>query len=171
MPEGDYLVVPKVSSERRNYIPVGFEDSSTFASDLVFIVPDATLYHLGILESEMHMTWVRAVCGRLKNDYRYSNTIVYNNFPWPESPNDAHKKIVEDAAQAVLDARAQFSSATLADLYDPDTMPKALLDAHKVLDRAVYACYDKRVFKSEPERLEFLFEQYKKLVAQASYGE
>ncbi len=165
MPTGNYLVVPKVSSERRRYIPIGFEHPSTFASDLVFIVPEATLYHFGVLESEMHMAWMRVIAGRLKSDYRYSNTIVYNNFPWSEDSTDEQKREVETAAQAVLDARAAHAGATLADLYDPLTMPKDLLDAHHHLDRAVDACYGKRKFKNEPERLEYLFEKYKELIA------
>ncbi len=111
----------------------------------------------------MHMACMRAVCGRLKSDYRYSKDIVYNNFPWPEEPSDVQKKAVESAAQTVLDVRKQFPDATLADLYNPNTMPKELLDAHHALDRAVDRCYGKRSFKSEPDRLEFLFEQYKAL--------
>ena len=111
----------------------------------------------------MHNAWIRAVCGRLESRYRYSIAIVYNNFPWPESPTAEQKKSVEGAAQGVLDARKKFPNATLADLYDPNTMPKILLDAHHKLDRAVDACYGKKNFKSEPDRLEFLFESYKKL--------
>ena len=163
IPKKNYLVVPKVSSERRSYIPIGFESPATLASDLLFVVQDATPYHFGILESEMHMAWMRAVAGRLKSDYRYSKDIVYNNFPWPEKPTDEQKKAVEDAAQAVLDARLKYPNATLADLYDPNTMPADLLKAHKVLDRTVDACYGKRIFKDEPERLEFLFEEYQRL--------
>lgn len=163
MPKGHYLVIPEVSSERRRYIPIGFEDPETLASNLVKIVPNATLYHFGVLESEMHMTWVRAVAGRLESRYRYSKDIVYNNFPWPKS-TDEQKREVEVAVQALLDARAQFPNATLADLYDPNTMPKALLDAHKALDRAVDASYGiKKPFDSEAARLEFLFGLYRKL--------
>lgn len=158
-----YVIVPKVSSERRVYIPMGFMPPEVIASDLCFMIPGANVYHFGVLESEMHMAWTRAVCGRLKSDYRYSKDIVYNNFPWPENPTDVQKKSVEDAAQGVLDARAKYPNATLADLYDPNTMPADLLKAHHVLDRAVDACYGKHSFKSEPERLEFLFEMYKKL--------
>ncbi len=163
MPKGNYLIIPEVSSERRHYIPIGFMGPETLASNLLKIVPDASLYHFGVLESEMHMAWVRAVCGRLESRYRYSKDIVYNNFPWPEEPTDAQKKSVEDAAQSVLDARAQFPNATLSDLYNPETMPKVLLDAHHALDRAVDKCYGKRSFASEPERLEFLFGRCKEL--------
>ncbi len=127
------------------------------------MIPCATLYHFGVLESEMHMAWMRAVAGRLKSDYRYSKDIVYNNFPWPENPTAEQKKAVEEAAQAVLDARTAHPGATLADLYDPLTMPANLLKAHKQLDKAVDACYDTKKFKDEPERLEFLFERYQKL--------
>ena len=163
MPKGNYLVIPEVSSERRHYIPIGFMGPETLASNLVKIVPDASLYHFGVLESEMHMTWMRSVAGRLESRYRYSKDIVYNNFPWPEKPTDAQKKAVEDAAQAVLDVRKKYPTATLADLYDPNTMPADLLKAHKALDKAVDACYGVKGFKTEPERLEFLFERYKQL--------
>lgn len=168
IPTDKYLVVPKVSSERRRYIPIGFEGTDTLASDLVFIVSHATLYHFGILESEMHMAWMRAAAGRLKSDYRYSKDIVYNNFPWPENPTDEQKRAVEEAAQAVLDARTAHPGATLADLYDPLTMPADLLKAHRTLDRAVDACYGKKSFKDEPERLEFLFERYRLLSTKKS---
>jgi hypothetical protein len=163
MPKGHYLVIPEVSSERRRYIPIGFEGPETLASNLVKIVPNATLYHLGVLSSEMHMSWVRYTCGRLKSDYRYSKDIVYNNFPWPTT--ERQKKAIEDAAQAVLDARAQFPNSSLADLYDPLTMPPALLKAHQALDRAVDAAYGKKSFASEADRVAFLFEEYQKLVA------
>jgi hypothetical protein len=163
MPKGNYLVIPEVSSERRHYIPIGFMGPETLASNLLKIVPNASLYHFGVLESEMHMTWVRAICGRLKSDYRYSKDIVYNNYPWPENPTKDHMKTVEEAAQKVLDVRMQFPKATLADLYNPETMPKVLLDAHNTLDRAVDRSYGKRSFKTEAERMEFLFEKYKEM--------
>ena len=163
MPKGNYLVIPETSSENRRYIPIGFVGPETIASNAVKIMPDATLYHFGVVESEMHMTWMRAVAGRLKSDYRYSKDIVYNNFPWPEKPTAAQKKTVEEAAQEVLDTREKHESATLATLYNPNTMPADLLKAHKALDKAVDVCYGKKVFKSEPERLEFLFERYKEL--------
>jgi hypothetical protein len=162
IPTSTYLLVPRVSSESRRYIPIGFIKPEILASDSVHTIPNATLYHFGVLESEMHMAWMRTVCGRLKSDYRYSKDIVYNNFPWPEKPTAEQKKEVEEAAQMVLDTRKKFSESTLADLYDPNTMPKELLDAHHALDRAVDACYGKKSFKSEPERLEFLFELYQK---------
>lgn len=161
-PETDYLLIPGVSSERRQYIPIGFLDKNTIASNLAYIVPNANLYDFGVLTSMMHMAWTRQVCGRLKGDYRYSNNIVYNNFPWPEKPNAAKIKRVEEAAQKVLDCRAKFPESTLADLYDPISMPKMLVDAHRELDTAVDACYRSKAFTSELERLEFLFELYKK---------
>lgn len=162
-PNTSYIIVPSVSSEHRQYVPMGFMSKDVIASNLCLTISDATLYHFGVLESEMHMTWMRAVAGRLKSDYRYSKDIVYNNYPWPEEVTYAQKKIVENAAQGVLDARLQFPNATLADLYNPETMPKKLLDAHRALDHAVDKCYGKRIFAHEPERLEFLFEMYKEL--------
>jgi len=161
-PKSEYILIPRVSSERRRYVPFGFFNSETIAGDTCIVIPDAEKYHFGILQSHMHMAWMRQVCGRLESRYRYSNELVYNNFPWPENPTSEQKKGVEEAAQVVLDARAKFSKATLAELYDPDTMPKALLDAHHALDRAVDRCYGTRTFKTESERLEFLFELYKK---------
>jgi hypothetical protein len=164
MPDATFLVVPKVSSERRNFIPIGFMAPDTLCSDLVFIVPHATLAHFGVLHSTMHMAWVRAVCGRLESRYRYSAGIVYNNFPWPDS-SDKQRAAIETAAQTVLDARAQFPNATLADLYDPLTMPPELLKAHQALDRAVDAAYGVKGFKSEAERVAFLFERYQALTS------
>jgi hypothetical protein len=126
------------------------------------VVPDATLFHFGILTSTMHMAWVRVVTGRLKSDYQYSAKLVYNNFPWP-SPDAAKRNAVEAAAQAVLDARAAHPTATLADLYDPVTMPPDLAKAHAALDKAVDRCYRAEPFESERERVEYLFALYEKL--------
>ena len=165
MPKGNYLVIPKVSSERRLYIPIGFESPDTFVSDLVFILPNADIFHFGIVSSAMHNAWMRVVSGRLESRYRYSAGIVYNNFPWPENPSAKHKQAIEDAAQAVLDARAQFPDSTLADLYDPLTMPPTLLKAHQALDKAVDAAYGKANFKSEAERVAFLFGLYQEMTA------
>ncbi len=164
MPKGDFLVIPKVSSERRYYIPIGFKGPETFCGDAVFIVPNTTRYHFGILTSAMHMAWVRYVCGRLKSDYRYSKTVVYNNFPWPE-PIGPQKKKIEEKAQAVLSVREKFSKSSLADLYDPNTMPPVLLKAHRELDRAVDSSYRKTPFKDERTRIEFLFDRYQQLTA------
>ena len=177
IPTTPYLLIPKVSSERRHFIPIGFEQPTTFCSDLVFMLPDATLYHFGVLTSTMHMAWVRSVCGRLKSDYRYSAGIVYNNFPWPEgSPSPQSSPLkgegakagpnpINAAAQAVLDARAAFPGATLADLYDPLSMPPALLRAHQKLDAAVDRAYGKSSFKSDAERVAFLFQRYQALTS------
>lgn len=157
MPEREFLIVPKVSSERRLYIPIGFELPTTLVSDLVFIVNDASLYHFGILSSIMHNAWMRAVAGRLESRYRYSAGIVYNNFPWPEKPTEKQKSAIEKAAQTVLDARAQFADSTLAELYNPLLMPPQLLKAHHILDKAVDSAYGKKDFKTEAERVAFLF--------------
>ena len=161
-PVKTYLLIPSVSSERRNYIPIGFMSPDVIASNLVLTVPNATLYHFGILSSTMHNAWMRSVCGRLKSDYRYSAGIVYNNFPWP-MPSDKQQVAIEAAAQAVLDARAKFPTSTLADLYDPLTMPPELVKAHQALDRAVDNAYGKTTFKTEAERVAFLFERYQQL--------
>jgi len=139
--DGTFIVVPEVSSERRRYIPIGFLEPEILCSNLVKIIPNATLYHFGILTSNVHMAWVRAVCGRLKSDYRYSNTMVYNNFPWPTA-TDEQKASIETLAQAVLDARANYPESSLADLYDPLTMPPDLLKAHQALDKAVMKLYN-----------------------------
>ena len=140
IPQNNYIVIPKVSSERRRYVPMGLLESNILSSDLVFIVPNTTLYHLGVLISNVHMAWMRAVCGRLKSDYRYSKDIVYNNFPWP-TPTDAQKAKIEQTAQAILDARALYPDASLADLYDELTMPPELRTAHQQNDRAVMQAY------------------------------
>jgi hypothetical protein len=164
-PDKDYLLVPLVSSETRPYIPIGFMPKEIVVNNLASIIPNATLYHFGVLSSLLHMTWVKYVCGRLESRFRYSNTIVYNNFPWAESPTEAQKQAVERAAQAVLDAREQFPSSSLADLYDPLSMPPALVKAHQDLDRAVDRCYRPKAFSTEQERITFLFELYERYTA------
>lgn len=158
---GHYLLIPRVSSERRRYIPIGFLDVSVIASDSTLIVPNATLYEFGILTSQMHMAWMRTVCGRLKSDYRYSAQIVYNNFPWPEA-SESQKESIAQKAQAVLDARNKFPESSLADLYDPDTMPSVLVKAHAVLDSAVDKLYRKTAFSDDAARTAHLFELYLK---------
>lgn len=160
-PESCFLVVPLNSSETRKYVPFGFASKEIVINNAVSAIPNATLYHFGVLTSAMHMAWMRQVCGRLKSDYRYSNNLVYNNFPFPAEPSAAQKEKVERAAQAVLDARAKFPNDTLADLYDPNAMPKQLLDAHAAVDEAVDACYGSQRFKTDLERLEFLFDLYR----------
>jgi len=164
-PDTDYLLVPRVSSERRKYIPIGFICKNIIGNDQVLLIPNATLYLFGILTSEMHITWVKYVCGRLKSDYRYSKDIVYNNYPFPENVNDKQKQKVEIAAQAVLDTRAKYPDSSLADLYDPLTMPPDLVKAHQILDKAVDLCYRPQPFVSELNRIEFLFSQYEALNA------
>ena len=162
--ESYYIIIPSVSSERREYIPLGFINPRNIASNLCLIIPNATTYHFGILTSQMHMAWMRYVCGRLKGDYRYSNSIVYNNFPWPEVAEPQKEKISE-LAQAVLNAREEFPDSSLADLYDPLTMPPKLLKTHQKLDKAVDQLYQKEAFASDAERVEMLFERYEKLIS------
>lgn len=159
------IVVPRVSSENRKYIPMGFFGKESIVSDTCMSIPNGSLFHFGVLTSEIHMTWVKYVCGRLKSDYRYSKDIVYNNFPWPENPTEKQIKAVEEAAQAVLDARAQFPDSSLADLYDPNTMPPSLVKAHQQLDKAVDLCYRPQPFLNETKRIEYLFELYDKYTA------
>ena len=139
-PSADYIVIPRVSSERRKYIPIGFLNADYIASDAVQILPDANMFHFGVLTSNVHMAWMRAVCGRLKSDYRYSVNIVYNNFPWP-TPTDEQKAAIEKTAQAILDARALYPDCSLADLYDEVAMPPELRKAHQANDRAVMQAY------------------------------
>ena len=140
MPKGTYIVIPEVSSERRKYVPMGFMSPDILCSNLVKIIPNATLYHFGILTSNVHMAWMRAVCGRLKSDYRYSKDVVYNNFPWP-TPTDEQKAKIKETAQAILDARALYPDSSLADLYDETTMPPELRKAHQQNDKAVMRAY------------------------------
>lgn len=165
MPDSNYLVIPEVSSERRQYIPIGFLEPKTLASNLVKIAPNATFYHFGVLSSAMHMGWMRSVCGRLKSDYRYSVGIVYNNFPWPGIVTDKQRQSIEEAAQAVLDARAKYPDSSLADLYDPLSMPPELVKAHHKLDSAVDAAYSKKKFTGDSDRVAFLFELYQQIVS------
>ncbi|MEW6646654.1 MAG: DNA methyltransferase [Pseudomonadota bacterium] len=173
IPTQPYLLIPKVSSEKRRFIPIGFIEPTTFCSDLVFMMPNASLFDFGILTATMHNAWVRSVCGRLKSDYRYSASIVYNNFPWPFSltptlslgeREQKQRAVIEAAAQGVLDARSAHAGASLADLYDPLTMPPDLLKAHQKLDAAVDAAYG---FKggNDAARVAFLFGLYQQLVA------
>ena len=166
MPEGTYIVVPEVSSERRRYVPMGFMTPDILCSNLVKIIPNATLYHLGVLTSNVHMAWMRAVCGRLKSDYRYSKDVVYNNFPWP-TPTDAQKDKIEQTAQAILDARALYPDASLADLYDETTMPPALRKAHQQNDKAVMMAYGFwGKLNSEPACVSELMKMYQQIVSQ-----
>ena len=164
-----YLIIPRVSSENRRYIPIGFLDSSTIPTDSVTIIENATLYDFGILTSNVHMAWMRTVAGRLKSDYRYSAKIVYNNFPWPEV-TEAQKEKISKTAQAILDARALYPDSSLADLYDELTMPVELRRAHQANDKAVMEAYGmtkvvdgKRTWLTESETVARLFEMYEEL--------
>lgn len=135
-----FIIVPSVSSERRRYVPLGFLDEETISTNLNLIIPDAALYHFGVLTSNVHMAWMRAVCGRLEMRYRYSKDIVYNNFPWP-TPTEEQRARIEQTAQEILDARALYPECSLADLYDEVTMPPELRRAHQQNDRAVMQAY------------------------------
>jgi hypothetical protein len=194
-PDTDYILVPLHTSEHRKYIPIGFIGKNVICGNSNSFIPNAGLYHFGILTSAMHMAWTRYVCGRLKSDYRYSGVIVYNNFPWPAEPVEKknginaatetkearaariakekleaktvkefekNKTAIEAAAQAVLDARALFPKSSLADLYDPLTMPPELVNAHRKLDKAVDRAYG-RTFDNDAQRVAYLFELYQKL--------
>ncbi len=163
-PKGRFILVPRHTSETRQYIPFAYFGPDVIASDACFMIPDASVYHFGVISSMMHMAWVRQFCGRLKSDFRYSKDIVYNNYPWPDA-TDQQKSTVETAARSVLDARKKFKTQTLADLYDPRAMPKPLRDAHKLLDRAVDRCYRREPFASDRARVEFLFDLYQRLTA------
>lgn len=167
MPKGNSIVVPKVSSERRRYIPMGFVGPETLCSDLVFLIPNASLYHFGVLQSQFHNAWMRTVAGRLKSDYRYSGGIVYNNFVWPE-PTESQREEVERCARAVLDARDAQEGATLADMYDPknETFFPELMTAHKALDAAVEAAYGVDGGGDEEKIVAHLFNLYAKKVGE-----
>ena len=162
-PNSNYIIVPSVSSETRRYVPMGFLGAENIVNNLVLIVPDAELYHFGVLESNVHMAWMRAVCGRLEMRYRYSKEVVYNNFPWP-NPTDEQKHKIEQTAQAILDARALYPDSSLADLYDELTMPVELRRAHQENDRAVMAAYGFNVkTMTESQCVAELFKLYKQL--------
>ena len=185
-----YLAIPKVSSERRAYIPIGYLDAEVICGDKLFFIPDASLFHFGVLTSRMHNAWMRTTCGRLKSDYSYSNTIVYNNFPWPQTINAEQQAKIETAAQQVLDARAfegnrcaeQGQTCSLAALYAAGSMPTDLLKAHNQLDKAVDPAYGYKPVlskvegpalshakgggKDDAERVAFLFERYQQLLTE-----
>ena len=161
-PASDYLGIPEVSSENRKYVPIAFLTKDVIATNKLYTVAGATVYHFGVLASAMHNAWIRSVAGRLKSDFQYSAGIVYNNFPWPESPTEKETGAIEKAAQSVLDARTSFPGSSLADLYDPLSMPQSLLKAHEALDRAVDEAYGRRGFTSDAERVAFLFEFYQR---------
>jgi type I restriction-modification system DNA methylase subunit len=191
-PKAQYILIPRHSSENRKYIPMGIFSPSVIVSDSCLSIDGASLYHFGILQSSMHMAWVKVTCGRIKSDFRYSNEVVYNNFPWPENPSEKQIKAIESAAQKVLDVRAEFMTqppappltkgrgaeggegskgASLADLYDPLTMPPKLVKAHNELDKAVDLAYRPYPFPNDAKRMEFLFELYEKYTAGLFEGE
>ncbi|GHV74584.1 hypothetical protein AGMMS49940_18860 [Spirochaetia bacterium] len=161
-PDTDYIIIPRHSSERRKYIPIGFLSKDIIAGDSNIIIPGATLYEFGVLTSTMHMAWMRYVCGRLKSDYRYSASIVYNNFPWPK-PTDKQREVIETVAEEVLDARALFPDSSLADLYDENAMPPELTKAHQKLDKAVEKAYGKTFEDDAGRRVAYLFELYQNM--------
>ena len=161
-PDSRYLAFPRHSSERRQYVPIGYFDPDVIAGDSLLVVPDANDYIFGVAMSTMHNAWIRAVGGRIKSDFRYSKDIVYNNFPWPE-PSVGQKTRIAETAQNILEIQAQYPDASLADLYDPLTMPKDLRKAHQANDRVVDAAYGQRKFATESERVGFLFGLYEQL--------
>ncbi len=161
-PNTNYIIIPKVSSENRKYIPIGILEPSIITSGSALIIPNANFFIFGIMTSLMHMTWMKSTCGRMKSDYQYSASIVYNNYPWPENPSDKQTKAIETAAQKVLNTRAAFPNSSLADLYDPLTMPPALVKAHHELVKAVDLAYRPQAFTSEANRMVYLFELYEK---------
>jgi hypothetical protein len=167
-PTSRYLAIPKTSSELRAYIPMAFVQPDIVAGTDIFTSPASGIYHFGVLSSAIHTAWVETVAGRMKSDYRYSAQLVYNNYPWPD-PTPEQRARVEEKAQAVLDARAPhlppLGMNALADIYDPLTMPLDLHKAHVELDRAVELCYRKDPFRTNRERVEFLFRCYEQLTA------
>lgn len=164
MPSSDYIVIPRVSSERRAYTPMGYVSSNVLVSDSVLILQETSIFHFGVMNSSVHMAWVRTVCGRLKSDYRYSAGVVYNNFPWP-SPTEAQKAKIEKTAQGILDARAKYPDSSLADLYDELVMPIELRKAHQANDKAVLEAYGfpTKDF-SESDIVAKLFSMYDELI-------
>lgn len=167
-PTSEFVVIPLHTSEVRRYIPFGYFSADNILHNSCSAIANASRYHFGVISSLMHMAWVRAVCGRIKSDFRYSTTIVYNNFPWPTDAPAGNIAAVEDAAGRVLEARALFlppeGASTLADLYDPLTMPDVLVRVHNELDRAVDRCYRPEPFRTDRERVEHLFSRYERLI-------
>ena len=164
-PSVPYIVIPQVSSERREYIPIGLIfDANTLCSDQLRIIPDASLYNFGILTSRLHMAWMRIVCSRLKSDYRYSNKIVYNTFPWPSNVSEDQRQTISDYAQMVLDVRDDHPDMSLGQMYNPETMPADLKEAHQKLDLIVDKLYNPAGFASDDDRLQALFKKYAELI-------
>ena len=165
MPSTNYLVVPEVSSQRRRYLPIGFMTPDILCSNKLRLMPNGSTYHFGILESNVHMAWMRAICGRLKSDYDYSIAVVYNNFPWP-SPSPEQKAKIEQTAQGILDARALYPDSSLADLYDPLTMPPELRKAHDRNNVAVMKAYGFPTSMSEADCVAALMKMYQELTSE-----
>lgn len=160
--ESDYIAIPKVSSENRSYVPIDYLPKEIIPGDKLFVMQRVSIYHFGILTSNVHMAWMRAVCGRLKSDYSYSNTIVYNNFPWP-TPSEKQMKKIEQTVQDILDVRAKYPNSSLADLYDKTAMPPELFKAHQANDRAVMEAYGFDPKMTESQIVAELFKMYKNL--------
>ena len=178
LPETDYVMVLAVSSEKRKYVPLGYLSSNVIPSNLASFIPSASLCHFGVLTSSAHMAWMRVVAGRLKSDYRYSAAIVYNNFPWPSFAKATEGKPdlcdsaslrekISQTAQAILDVRGKYPDSSLADLYDPLTMPPDLRAAHAANDRAVLAAYGLKPDTPEPEIVAHLFKLYAEMTKEA----
>lgn len=163
-PSSDYILIPRHSSENRKYIPIDFLSPKFIVSDSCCFIENCTLFHFGILTSSMHMAWVRQVCGRIKSDFRYSNKLVYNNFPWPENLTSEQIRNIGERAQVILDVRRESNNSSLADLYDPNFMPQRLLESHRKLDLVVEKCYRSKPFTTELDRLEWLFKLYKERI-------
>lgn len=159
-PKTDFILIPRHFSENRQYVVTGYFTNNFIASDSCLAIDKASIFYFGIITSIMHMSWVKYICGRIKSDYRYSNELVYNNYPFPKDVNEKQKLAVEEKAQNVLNIRSQFSDCSLADLYDPLSMPPNLKKAHQELDKAVDNCYGSKLFKNDKERIEFLFGLY-----------
>ena len=162
-PDNDYLIVPVVSSEKRNYLPMKYVSCNVIANANAQMIPECDLYSFGILNSNVHNSWMRAICGRLETRYAYSATIVYNNFPWP-TPTDIQKNKIEETAKAILESREQYPNDSLADLYDNRTMPQGLRKAHEANDIAVMDAYGFRHDITEAEIVSELFKMYKDLI-------
>lgn len=170
MPGRNYIVIPEVSSERRQYVPMGFMTPDVLCSNKLRLMPKASLFMFGILNSSVHMAWMRAVAGRLKSDYSYSIKIVYNNFIWPNATEE-QKSAIEKTGQAILDARAKYPNSSLADLYDDLAMPIELRKAHQANDRAVMKAYGFKSSMTEPEIVAELFKLYQKKVDELAAAE
>ena len=165
-PKSEYIGIPLNTSGNRIYIPFGYFPKDFISNNTMSVVAKSSLFHFGVLTSIMHMSWIKYICGRIKSDYRYSNELVYNNYPFPKNVSEKQKKAVEEKAQNVLNIRSQFSDCSLADLYDPLSMPPNLKKAHQELDRAVDNCYGSKLFKNDKERIEFLFGLYEEYVSE-----